>query len=192
MIGADAEILDDLAARLAIEEVTRRGCLGHFLQAVRAVRFHQLQSRKRDFNAGAMSGTGDPGPPSRARCRRAYRLRCVRAGRRNSRGPGADAAGCGTSASADVSRLRSARVSGPGAVATDNAGGTRRDLDRSGRWAKHDKCTETKPQRHASPNQGRRHDVLPPNQAGITSGDLRESVKPGGVRIEVAILDIAH
>nr|GAJ36335.1 hypothetical protein BDOA9_0155520 [Bradyrhizobium sp. DOA9] len=40
VIRAAAEVLDDLAAGLAIEQVTRRGCLGHFLQAVRAMRFH--------------------------------------------------------------------------------------------------------------------------------------------------------
>ncbi len=45
VIRAAAEVLDDLAAGLAIEEVTRRGCLGHFLQAVRAVRFHRAWSR---------------------------------------------------------------------------------------------------------------------------------------------------
>ena len=35
-----AEELDDLAAGFAVEEVARRGRLGHFLQAVRAMRFH--------------------------------------------------------------------------------------------------------------------------------------------------------
>src|SRR3569832_1142580 len=43
VIRAAAEILNDLTAWLAAEEVTRRGCLGHFLQAVRAMRFHQSQ-----------------------------------------------------------------------------------------------------------------------------------------------------
>src|SRR3954451_16562756 len=82
--------------------------------------------------------------------------------------------------------------SGPIPVATSDAGRAYRDLHRPGRWTKHNKRTKTKPQRHASPNQGRRHDVLPRKQARITSGDLRESGKPGGVRIKVANLGIAR
>src|SRR4051794_39129911 len=54
--------------------------------------------------------------------------------------------------------------SGPIPVATGDAGRAYRDLHRSGRWTKHNKRTKTKPQRHASPNQGRRHDVLPRNR----------------------------
>src|SRR4051794_28628462 len=62
---------------------------------------------QKEFNAGAVTGAGDPGP-SRARCRRASRLRCVRADRRKNRGQDAGAAGCGTGASADALRARSA------------------------------------------------------------------------------------
>jgi hypothetical protein len=40
VLGMAAKILDDLAAGFAVEEVTRCGRLGHFLQAVRAMRFH--------------------------------------------------------------------------------------------------------------------------------------------------------
>src|SRR6516162_3381269 len=47
VIGMAAEILDDFAAGLAVEKVTRRGCLGHFLETVRAVRLHRCRSRKR-------------------------------------------------------------------------------------------------------------------------------------------------
>lgn len=47
VIRAAAEILDDLAARLAIEQVARGGCLGHFLQAIRAVRFHGMSGKRR-------------------------------------------------------------------------------------------------------------------------------------------------
>jgi hypothetical protein len=139
-----------------------------------------------------VTGTGGPGPPFRRPDRRASRLRCVRAGRRSSRGSDAGGAGCGTCVSVDASRARSASASGPIAVATDDTGGTRRDLHRSDRWTKHNKRTKTNPQRHASPSQGRRHDVLLSNQAGITSGDLRESGKSGGVRIPVAILGIVR
>ena len=40
VIRTAAEVLNDLAAGFAVEEVARRGRLGHFLQAVRAMRFH--------------------------------------------------------------------------------------------------------------------------------------------------------
>src|SRR4051794_18682537 len=82
--------------------------------------------------------------------------------------------------------------SGPIPVATGDAGRAYRDLHRTDRWTKHNKRTKTKPQRHASPNQGRRHDVLPRKQARITCSDLRESGKPGGVRVKVANLGIAR
>ena len=55
VIRAAAEILDDLAAGLAIEQVTRRGCLGHFLQAVRAVRFHGVV-RKKNVSVSLLRG----------------------------------------------------------------------------------------------------------------------------------------
>ncbi|TFV48632.1 hypothetical protein E4K65_11050 [Bradyrhizobium niftali] len=55
MIRGAAEILDDLAAGLAVEQVTRRGCLGHFLQAVRAMRSHGFDPERR-FSVSALRG----------------------------------------------------------------------------------------------------------------------------------------
>jgi hypothetical protein len=59
--------------------------------------------------AGTATGSVSPGPPVQLPDRRASPLRYVRADRRNSRDPDADAAGYGTCASVDASRARIAR-----------------------------------------------------------------------------------
>jgi hypothetical protein len=51
VIRAAAEELDDLAAGFAVEQVARRGRLGHFLQAVRAMRLHELGPEKNSMPA---------------------------------------------------------------------------------------------------------------------------------------------